>query len=105
MSESRYEAAGIKSDRVTRCRQTSHPIHRQDRERALTAKACNVRNPATELRLQDWRRTVSNLVAVSDAAHPERALASTNAVPLPRFVRLQSLTGRVRFRNLHLKPL
>jgi len=47
--------------------------------------------------------TVFNFVAGSDAAHPERGLPSTSAVP--RFIGLQTHTGRVAFRNLQIKPL
>jgi hypothetical protein len=47
--------------------------------------------------------TVFNFVAGSDAAHPERGLPSTSAVP--RFIGLQTHTGRVAFRHLQIKPL
>jgi hypothetical protein len=47
--------------------------------------------------------TVFNFVAGSDAAHPERGLPSTNAVP--RFIGLQTHTGRVAFRNIQIKVL
>ena len=39
----------------------------------------------------------------SDAAHPDRGLPSTNAVP--RFIGLQTHTRRVAFRNIQLMPL
>ena len=44
-----------------------------------------------------------NFVAGSDAAHPDRALPSTNAVP--RFIGLQTHTGRVAYRNIQIQPL
>jgi hypothetical protein len=47
--------------------------------------------------------TVFNFVAGSDAAHPDKGLPSTNVVP--RFIGLQTHTGRVAFRNLQIKPL
>jgi hypothetical protein len=47
--------------------------------------------------------TVFNFVAGSDAAHPERGLPSTNAVP--RFIGLQTHTGRVAFRRVQIRPL
>lgn len=39
----------------------------------------------------------------SDATHPERGLASSNAVP--RFIGLQTHTGRVAFRHIQIKAL
>jgi hypothetical protein len=39
----------------------------------------------------------------SDAAHPDRGLPTTNAVP--RFVGLQIHTGRVAFRRIQIKAL
>jgi choline dehydrogenase-like flavoprotein len=39
----------------------------------------------------------------SDAAHPDRGLPSTNAVP--RYIGLQTHTGRVAFRRIQIKPL
>jgi hypothetical protein len=47
--------------------------------------------------------TVFNFVAGSDAAHPERGLPNTNAVP--RFIGLQTHTGRVAFRRVQIRPL
>ena len=47
--------------------------------------------------------TVFDFVPGSDAAHPERGLPSTNAVP--RFIGLQTHTGRVAFRRLQIRPL
>lgn len=45
--------------------------------------------------------TVFAFVAGSDALHPDRGLPSTNAVP--RFIGLQTHTGRVAFRNIQIK--
>ena len=42
-------------------------------------------------------------VAGSDAAHPDRGLPSTNANP--RFIGLQTHTGRVAYRNIQIKAL
>jgi len=42
-------------------------------------------------------------VAGSDVAHPDRGLPSTNANP--RFIGLQTHTGRVAFRNIQIKGL
>jgi hypothetical protein len=42
-------------------------------------------------------------VAGSDAAHPDRGLPTTNAAP--RFIGLQTHTGRVSFRNIQIKAL
>jgi len=42
-------------------------------------------------------------VAGSDAAHPDRGLPTTNASP--RFIGLQTHTGRVAFRNVQIKAL
>ena len=39
----------------------------------------------------------------SDPAHPDRGLPSTNAVP--RYLGLQTHTGRVAFRRIQIKPL
>ena len=39
----------------------------------------------------------------SDPAHPDRGLPSTASVP--RFIGLQSHTGRVMFRNVRIKAL
>ena len=39
----------------------------------------------------------------SDPAHPDRGLPSTTSVP--RFIGLQSHTGRVMFRNVRIKAL
>lgn len=47
--------------------------------------------------------TVFAFVAGSDALHPARGLPSTNAVP--RFIGLQTHTGRVAFRNIQIKAL
>ena len=47
--------------------------------------------------------TVFNFVVGSDAVHPERGLPSTNAVP--RFIGLQTHTGRVAFRKIQIKAL
>jgi choline dehydrogenase-like flavoprotein len=47
--------------------------------------------------------TVFNFTPGSDAAHPDRGLPSTSAVP--RFIGLQSHTGRVTFRRIQLKAL
>ena len=47
--------------------------------------------------------TVFDFVVGSDAAHPERGLPSTNAIP--RFIGLQTHTGRVAFRNIQIKAL
>jgi choline dehydrogenase-like flavoprotein len=47
--------------------------------------------------------TVFNFVAGGDPAHPERGLPSTNAVP--RFIGLQTHTGRVAFRRIQIQPL
>ena len=47
--------------------------------------------------------TVFNFVPGSDAAHPDRGLASTNAEP--RFIGLQTHTGKVAFRRLQIRPL
>jgi len=41
--------------------------------------------------------------AGSDAAHPDRGLPSTSA--LPRFIGLQTHTGRVSFRNIQIKGI
>ena len=45
--------------------------------------------------------TVFDFVVGSDAAHPERGLPSTNAIP--RFIGLQTHTGRMAFRNIQIK--
>ncbi len=67
---------------------------------------------AFEIRVQGQNYTVTlNGVPVtafafvpgSDAAHPDRGLPSTNAVP--RFIGLQTHTRRVAFRNIQLMPL
>jgi choline dehydrogenase-like flavoprotein len=42
-------------------------------------------------------------IAGSDAAHPDRGLPSTNANP--RFIGLQTHTGRVEYRNIQIKAL
>jgi choline dehydrogenase-like flavoprotein len=47
--------------------------------------------------------TVFNFAAGSDPAHPQRGLPSTNAVP--RYIGLQSHTGRVAFRRIQIQPL
>ena len=47
--------------------------------------------------------TVFNFAAGGDPAHPERGLPSTNAVP--RFIGLQTHTGRVAFRRIQIRPL
>jgi hypothetical protein len=47
--------------------------------------------------------TVFHFVSGSDAAHPERGLPSDNAVP--RYIGLQTHTGKVAFRRIQLQPL
>jgi hypothetical protein len=47
--------------------------------------------------------TVFNFVPGSDAAHPDRGLPGTNAEP--RFIGLQTHTGKVAFRKLQIRPL
>ena len=42
-------------------------------------------------------------IAGSDPQHPDRALPGTNAAP--RFIGLQTHTGRVAFRNIQIKAL
>jgi hypothetical protein len=44
-----------------------------------------------------------NFIAGSDSAHPDRGLPSTNAVP--RFIGLQTHTGRIAYRNIQIKAL
>jgi hypothetical protein len=44
-----------------------------------------------------------NFVVGSDTAHPDRGLPST--IASPRFIGLQTHTGRVAFRNIQIKPL
>lgn len=65
-----------------------------------------------EIRVQDQRYVVTlngvqvtdfTFVPGSDAPHPERGLPSTNAAP--RFIGLQTHTGRVAFRNIQIRPL
>lgn len=65
-----------------------------------------------EIRVQDQQYTVllngsqvSSFLftAGSDGAHPDRGLASTDAVP--RFIGLQAHTGRVLFRNIQIQAL
>jgi hypothetical protein len=47
--------------------------------------------------------TVFNFVPGSDGAHPDRGLPSSNAVP--RFIGLQTHTGKVAFRRLQIRAL
>lgn len=47
--------------------------------------------------------TTFTFVAGSDPPHPDRGLPGTNAAP--RFIGLQTHTGRVAFRNIQIKPL
>lgn len=47
--------------------------------------------------------TALNFAPGSDALHPDRGLPSTDTVP--RFVGLQTHTGRVAFRNIQIRPL
>ena len=47
--------------------------------------------------------TVFNFVPGSDAPHPDRGLPSAGAVP--RFIGLQTHTGKVAFRNIRIRPL
>jgi hypothetical protein len=47
--------------------------------------------------------TAFTFVPGSDAAHPDRGMPSTNAVP--RFIGFQTHTRRVAFRNIQLRPL
>ena len=63
-----------------------------------------------EIRVQGQNYTVTlngvqvtdfNFVPGSDAAHPDRGLPSTNAVP--RFIGLQTHTGRVAFRKIQIE--
>jgi choline dehydrogenase-like flavoprotein len=46
--------------------------------------------------------TVFNFVIGSDALHPDRGLPTTNAVP--RYIGLQTHTGRVAFRHIQIGP-
>jgi hypothetical protein len=55
------------------------------------------------VRLNGINVTNFTFVAGSDAAHPDRGLPTTNAVP--RFVGLQTHTGRLAFRRIQIKAL
>jgi hypothetical protein len=55
------------------------------------------------VRLNGTQITTFNFVPGSDPAHPNRGLPSTNTVP--RFIGLQTHTGRVAFRKLQIKAL
>ena len=55
------------------------------------------------VRLNGILVTDYTFVVGSDASHPDRGLPSTSAVP--RFVGLQTHTGRVAFRNIQIKAL
>jgi choline dehydrogenase-like flavoprotein len=55
------------------------------------------------VRLNGILVTDYTFVVGSDASHPDRGLPSTSAVP--RFVGLQTHTGRVAFRNVQIKAL
>jgi hypothetical protein len=56
-----------------------------------------------KVRLNGVDVTNFTFVSGSDLAHPDRGLPSTNAVP--RFIGLQTHTGRVAFRNVQIKGL
>ena len=56
-----------------------------------------------EVDLNGQTVTVFDFQAGSDAAHPDRGLPSTNADP--RFLGLQSHTGRVAFRNIRVRAI
>ena len=56
-----------------------------------------VQGQTYKVSLNGMEVTVFNFVAGSDAAHPERGLPSTNV--MPRFIGLQTHTGRVAFRK------
>ena len=56
-----------------------------------------------KVRLNGVDVTDFTFVAGSDAAHPDRGLPTTNASP--RFIGLQTHTGRVAFRNVQIKAL
>jgi hypothetical protein len=67
---------------------------------------------AFEIRVQGQNYTVAlngmpvttfTFVPGSDALHPDRGLPSTNSVP--RFIGLQTHTGRVAFRHIQIKAL
>ena len=55
------------------------------------------------VRLNGTLVTDFNFTAGSDAAHPDRGLPGTAAVP--RFIGLQTHTGRVAFRNIQIRAL
>jgi hypothetical protein len=55
------------------------------------------------VRLNGADVTNFTFVPGSDAAHPDRGLPGTNAVP--RFIGLQTHTGRVAFRRIQIKAL
>jgi hypothetical protein len=55
------------------------------------------------VRLNGVEVTSFEFVPGSDAAHPDRGLPTTNAVP--RFIGLQAHTGRVAFRRIQIKAL
>ena len=56
-----------------------------------------------KVRLNGVDVTDFTFVAGSDLAHPDRGLPTTNAVP--RFIGLQTHTGRVAFRNVQIRAL
>jgi hypothetical protein len=67
---------------------------------------------AYEIRVEGHRYRVTlngilvtdfTFVPGSDAAHPDRGLPGTAAVP--RFIGLQTHTGRVAYRNIQIAPI
>ena len=56
-----------------------------------------------KVRLNGVDTTQFTFVPGSDAAHPDRGLPTTNAVP--RFIGLQTHTGRVGFRRIQIKAI
>jgi len=56
-----------------------------------------------KVRLNGVDVTDFTFVSGSDPAHPDRGLPTTNAAP--RFIGLQTHTGRVAFRNIQIKSL
>lgn len=63
----------------------------------------SVQGQSYRVRLNGVLVTAFDFVAGSDAQHPDRALPGTAVVP--RFIGLQTHTGRVAFRNIQIKAL